>query len=217
MNLSSQFTVLIGSCARGTHEATSDLDIVRIGHHQEIARNWLPQAERALGPISFIDYEQEEFMRLHRQGSLFLHHIFQEGIVLGGPHDTWAELCDGFIVCDDFKDQIEEQRDLLLWICDPIAFENAELALLSHTFRILKNLSIFSLAQRRQYIFEKREALSAFLPGLRSDDVENLLAANMIFERNQPDESLQPNTLEQSNLSELLRRITNELNAVGVL
>lgn len=207
-----QFTILIGSCARGTHGPNSDLDVVRVGHETDIPRTKFPQAAFVSGPVTFIDYDEATFQRLHQQGSLFLHHIFREGVLIQGSEDSWRLLSETFNVRPDFSVEIAEYVSLYRWLNDPGQFENAEEPLLSHLFRVLKNIAIFALAERQIYVFEKRDVLSRFLPGLPKEDIDLLIDANMAFERNLCDLKVPTDKLAQEFLTGLFKRIDREID-----
>jgi hypothetical protein len=128
-----------------------------------------------------------------------------------GSDKDWRILRAGFSVRRDFSDEIEENVELYNWLNDPAQFENAEYPLLSHMFRVLKNLSIFALAQKQIYIFEKRDALAKFLPGVAIDDIDLLIKANVAFERNQSNANIAASKLAQRSIYDLFGRIDFEL------
>lgn len=76
--------ILFGSASRGDYSGTSDLDLLLITE-QKVQ----PSAVRASVPIfaqkfsmSFSIYQEGDFGRLFDDGSLFVAHILQEGVVL---------------------------------------------------------------------------------------------------------------------------------------
>jgi len=176
-----KFTVLIGSRARGTHARHSDIDIVRIGHREPVPLN-LVGAQRQ-SDISYVDYESIKFSDLYRNGSLFLHHIFTEGTLLQGRRRDWNYLKRHFKVKTNFTNEISQNRRLLRWLQNGEKFKGATMPYLSHSFRALKNLAIFSLAQKRDYVFDKRGALSKAFPRFDPEAITFLIEANDIFER----------------------------------
>jgi hypothetical protein len=181
-----QFTVLIGSCARGTGDAYSDIDVVRVGHVRPLKNAKRKTLANSDGPVSYIDYDVASFESLYGAGSLFLHHIFTEGKLLDGNPSQWTELAEGFSVTKDLRNEIREQLGLCTWLAQPEGFANATMPLLSHLFRALKNAAIFSLAQRGVYVYDKREALRQGWPFLTNNDIELLVAANNMYVRGVP-------------------------------
>jgi predicted nucleotidyltransferase len=176
-----KFTVLIGSRARGTPARHSDIDVVRIGHQQPIPLDLVGAHREA--EVCYIDYDSFKFSELYRNGSLFLHHIFTEGTLLRGPSRDWSFLRRHFRVKTNFTNEISQNRRLLRWLQSGEKFKGATMPFLSHSFRALKNLAIFSLAQRRDYVFDKRSALTKAFPRFDAKAITCLIKANDIFER----------------------------------
>jgi hypothetical protein len=162
--------------------------------------------------MNFVDYDQSTFLKLYHQGSLFVQHMLLEGKLVWGSADSWADLRSSFRIQKDFAEEIEEHLALYRWIKEPTEFKNAEYPLLSHAFRALKNLSIFSMAQRHTYVFEKREVLAKFLPNVPAGDIELLINANRIYERNLESSAIPLEAMTQSALSELFHRIDRALD-----
>lgn len=159
----------------------SDIDVVRIGHRQPISLDLIGGHRQT--DICYIDYESSKFSDLYRNGSLFLHHIFTEGTLLRGCSRDWISLKRHFKVKTNFRNEISQNRRLLRWLQSGEKFKGATMPYLSHSFRALKNLAIFSLAQRRDYVFDKRRALSKAFPRFDSTAIACLIEANDIFER----------------------------------
>ena len=156
-----QLTVLIGSFARGTPDRNSDIDIVRVGHRNRFAKSKVQCLKNAKAPISYVDYEPEAFASLYDSGSLFIHHVLNEGSLVQGDELYWAELCHSFSVSVDFSAEIREYLSLCHWLARPRMFSCAVMPLLSHMFRGLKNAAIFLLAQRGLYIYDRRCPISS--------------------------------------------------------
>jgi predicted nucleotidyltransferase len=175
------FTILIGSRARRTDDRQSDIDIVRIGHRDVTAVQC--KGSRKIRDVSYIDYDAEKFSQLYDDGSLFLYHIFSEGRLLSGDERAWTSLRTNFRVRTNFRREIAENREVLAWLQDGNQFEGATIPYLAHTCRALKNLAIFSLAQGRSYIFDKRTALRRAFPELKDEAINLLIVANNVFER----------------------------------
>jgi len=173
------FTILIGSQARCTQDRFSDVDIVRIGHTNPIAKI----GKRGVQP-SYIDYDMATFSLLYERGDLFLYHIFKEGRLLQGDQSGWALLKRNFRVGTDFGEEISRNRKFLQWLQRGSKYEGAIMPYLAHLCRALKNLAIFSLAEKRNYVFDKRKALRSAFPALSDESISLLVNANNSFERN---------------------------------
>ncbi|MGS2745056.1 hypothetical protein ACU6TU_15890 [Halomonas sp. LS-001] len=177
-----QFTLLIGSFARGTGGCGSDIDVLRIGHKRKVKR---PENIDYSLPISYVDYEFYSFNKLLDEGSLFLYHAFMEGQLLEGDIQQWNKLKKSFTVSDDFRDSIEEYVQVLTYIAAYPEYEHSPVPYLSNIFKCLKNIGIFRMASVGQYDFEKAAALMAGC-GLSDLDAKTLIKANAVFERATP-------------------------------
>jgi len=174
------YTVLIGSYARGTSRDKSDLDIVRINHLDGLDRNFIPSESTVL---SYIDYTYSAFLDLYDSGSLFLYHIFNEGKLLAGDDDSWAVLKSQFKVKSSFEKEIDEYIAILHFLNSDTLFCKLIFPYLSNMFKVIKNISIFSLAGKGLYVFEKRESISMAFPFILNEQVDALILAHDIFDR----------------------------------
>lgn len=174
------FTILIGSYARGTNRRDSDLDIVRIDHTNKLNCCCVPSS---FSNISYIDYSIGTFDELHSSGSLFLYHIFSEGKLLCGKKSEWYKLRETFNVNRSFKKEINEYLDLLVFLNSDPVFHHSIFAYLSNMFKAIKNISIFNLAEKQQYIFEKKSSILSVYSFLSGKQIDLLISANDIFER----------------------------------
>lgn len=104
-------------------------------------------------------------------------------MLLRGSRSHWKTLKDGFKVSTNFRQEISQNRNLLKWLQEGEKFKGATIPYLAHTFRALKNLAIFSLAQKRNYVFDKHTALRKAFPQLDREAITLLINANDIFER----------------------------------
>jgi hypothetical protein len=190
MNSTEHFTVLIGSCARGTDQPHSDVDVVRVGHDSELLRADLGRkglAKLAQGPTAYVDYDLATFARLFDEGSLFVHHILTEGILLDGPRSIWNAWRASFRVANSFLQETVRYSASSFWLLHPERFVHARLPFLSHLFRAMKNTAIFSLANRHTYCFEKRDCLCQAFPAMLKEDIDLLLAADAAYQRAVPE------------------------------
>lgn len=149
------FQILIGSVARNDFLNNSDIDICRIGNTQPIERkdSW------PSGPINYIDYELDVFEHLFESGSLFIMHILFEGILLKGDKEVWKDCKSNFCVKDSFNEELEEIREMTEVFHNLEMFGNRYLTLYSNLFTLIKNYSIFSLANEGIFIFNKEKAV----------------------------------------------------------
>src|SRR5690606_17095714 len=122
---------------RGTATLDSDVDILRIGHVRQVP---LPIFIPKDGVKSFIDYDQVLFTELYDSGSLFLKHVFQEGILLEGRHDEWLSIKENFKVAEVFDEEIRKYAELLLFSSAFIEYRKAVIPYLSTAFKAAKNI-----------------------------------------------------------------------------
>jgi predicted nucleotidyltransferase len=177
-----QFTILIGSYARGDATPESDVDVMRIGHQKPFIRldGICPSSH-----ISYIDYDWHDLMKLHSQGSLFLHHSFTEGRLLLGSESEWNKLKASFSVATRHAESIAEYVELLTYIDSYPGYEDAYLPYLSNVFKAVKNIGIFRLAESGTYFFDKKTALTLGC-GIAEPTSRILQAANNCYERAAP-------------------------------
>ena len=178
----SEFTILIGSFARGTGTQISDLDILRVGHNRSIQR---PSNIDECIPVSYVDYEMDTFLKLHGDGSLFLYHAFYEGILLEGNKTIWMKYKNCFSVAEDFTASIQEYLEVLSYIDNYPEYEKSVLPFLSNIYKCLKNIGVFRLASEKNYQFDKSLALEKGC-GLDQETTKILVQANSVFERTTP-------------------------------
>jgi predicted nucleotidyltransferase len=202
-----KFTILIGSLARRTQNSSSDIDVVRIGH-KESTKLKIQSKNQA---VSYIDYDIDKFMELHERGSLFLYHVFNEGLLLDGNATAWQWLKDHFRVSTDFRQEISQNRKFLKWLQTGTKYQGAVVPYLAHTCRALKNLAIFSLAQERKYVFDKGRALRKAFPRLSDDVIALLVDASNSFER-LPWRPLSRAPVDQNAIGQLNRQIAAAVN-----
>jgi hypothetical protein len=133
--------------------------------------------------VSYIDYTIEEFSELHGKGSLFLQHMFLEGVLLDGSVESWNSYEKTFRPQTDFKREIGEYIEVLAFLTSNTAHSNAKIAFVFHVFRCLKNVAIFELAQKGVYVFDKSKSLELVFPELPRDLLKLMMDAEDIFER----------------------------------
>lgn len=149
------FIILIGSVARNEFSANSDIDICRININKVVERK--PQWPN--GPIVYIDYDIETFNHLYEIGSLFLLHILCEGILLEGDKAQWEKYKKSFKVKENFQEEIDSIIDIIEVFDNIDIFGNKYLSMYSNLFTIVKNFSIFFLANSNKYVFDKKKAV----------------------------------------------------------
>jgi len=119
---------------------------------------------------------------MYKNGSLFLYHVFYEGILLNGDKASWESLKNNFIVSNNFYDEIEEYQSVLDYLCKYPSYEEAYIPYLSNMFKVLKNLSIFYLANDGIYEFDKGKVLQKHY-GFDKYQCSLLIESNNSFER----------------------------------
>ncbi|MCL6604157.1 MAG: hypothetical protein K6T94_14920 [Paenibacillus sp.] len=151
------YVILIGSVARDDFETESDIDICRINNFNNIEK--LPFWPN--GPISYIDYEFTDFMHLYNLGSLFIFHMFREGTLLLGNNSDWNKLKFNFKVQQNFHEELLNIKNITEIFKNIEIFGGKYLSMYSNFYTLIKNFSIFFLADNKIYNFNKKKAISA--------------------------------------------------------
>lgn len=171
------YTILIGSVAKNEQKQESDIDIVRIDNENIIERNH----DWPLGPINYIDYDFETFMKLYDMGSLFIYHIIHEGKLLEGSVDNWNCIQEKFSFTDNYEEELYNISDVIEYAFNYKIYGKTFLAFYSNAFTLLKNFSIFYLAHRNIFEFNKETAFNLVFGG----SYYNVLYKSYnVFERN---------------------------------
>jgi hypothetical protein len=149
------YIILIGSVARNDFSKNSDIDICRINSKNEISRRpgW-PN-----GPINYVDYDIDVFEHLFNIGSLFIYHILHEGNLIDGNQYIWKNYKANFTTKTDYSEELASLRSLNHIFDNIELFGNKYLTLFSNFFTIIKNFSIFYLASKNQFFFNKEKAI----------------------------------------------------------
>lgn len=176
-----KFVLLIGSAARKETTRRSDVDIVEIGEPFD----WVPPVEMKIDAerISKVKYTNKRFRQLHKQGSLFLLHIFNEGKLLVGDPKSWRDLRGKFHVKKKFSREIARSRAVLNFLISDEENAAAPIAFLSNSLRALKQMAIYRLAEAGIYVFDKRKAILKFHTWIPKDILEAMLEAEFIISR----------------------------------
>jgi hypothetical protein len=170
------FLVLSGSVARGDYSKDSDIDVCRIDCTCEVSRDF----EWPSGPINYIDYTLDEFERLYCRGSLFIFHILYEGILIKGDEKNWNMLKLNFICQDNFDEELTKIINTFDTFDNIEIFGGKYLTMYSNLFTLVKNYSIFYLAKKRLFVFNKEKAVKTIFGDFYFD---MLMASYNYFER----------------------------------
>jgi hypothetical protein len=155
---SPNFAVLVGSCARGDQESTSDCDVLLCGIKEaQVDTGLLPVNPQMV--VNYISYDAAEFMEQFDAGSLFLQHAFSEGHILIGDICDWNNLRGRFVVTRDFSTQLADIQDATLLLSKVQIFGGCFLTPLVSAFSHVKNASMYALARRGVYEFHKEECI----------------------------------------------------------
>lgn len=170
------FQIVIGSVARNDFSKNSDIDICRIGTVKEVKR----ESSWPSGPINYIDYELDVFEHLYETGSLFIMHILSEGVLIEGNEEEWEKYKSSFKIKNNFNDEIEDILDMTNLFDNLEMFGNKYLTFYSNFFIFIKNYSIFTLANKGIYIFNKEKVIKKVFGDYH---FQLLLDSNNYFER----------------------------------
>lgn len=198
------FAVLFGSVSRGDYTKNSDIDILLYNYPEEKAKQKIELINLPDFPVNFVVYDEEMFWKFHTEGSLFLHHIFEQGKLIDGNDLKWNEIKQSFIVKKSFQEEINKiKREVLVY--QQLGFLNGfYLSALVNIYPLLKNYCIFTLANQGVYEFNKRKCIK--LKVADDNKSENLLQLQGFYDYSVRglDISLEvsPNSLVAKNLVE---------------
>lgn len=163
-----KFTIIIGSYARGDANSNSDIDICRIGHNKafDISKTILKDNKLNPSYISYVDYSEEDFVKLYNQGSLFLYHALNEGILVNGDSFCWNNYVKNFKVQTDFRPNISRIKETIDFMSNVEMYGGKFLYAYANLFVALKNMCIFLLAHNKQYEFNKEKCFEIAMPEL---------------------------------------------------
>lgn len=89
--------------------------------------------------------------------------MLHEGRLISGDKEMWLQLQKGFAVQRNFSKELEEISLVTEFLSNVDIFGGRFLTPLVNAFTELKNASIFSLAHRGVYVFEKTKCLQLSL------------------------------------------------------
>lgn len=177
---SKSYVVLIGSFARGNPTKKSDVDLVTIGGRDidQIAAKF-PENRR----INWTRYTLPQFEKLYHQGNLFVFHVLREGRLLQGDVKEWSRLVKKFRVRTQFKREINKNEKVISFLLSDRENLKSPVAFLANFLRAIKQVAIFRLAERGEYVFAKREAIMKIYSWIPSHIITAMLDAEYILAR----------------------------------
>lgn len=161
------FIVVFGSVARGDSHKNSDLDILLIESDIDKADSILKIYDLPDLTVNYIKYDYALFKKYHDMGSLFLHHIFEQGILLSGNEVEWSECKKQFRLKDNFDDEINRIKSDIEIYSDISIFNGMFYSPLANAFPMMKNYCIFMLANAGIFEFNKVKCIKMMI---ESDD-----------------------------------------------
>ena len=163
---------IIGSVARHDMNASSDLDVLILTDKNIRSALFYqtPAIQQQSLPISVITYSPKDFLKFWQEGSLFVHHVLQEEILVWDD-GTFKEIASrAFHLKEDFSDDIQEQFDKLKTFRNPRAFNGIFTHVYARLWSIYRNIVLFSLAQCCKPEFNKKKHLTFFIVCIRTCD-----------------------------------------------
>jgi len=204
------YIVLIGSVSQNEFSENSDIDICRIGTFEEVNR----RLDWPSGPVNYIDYTYDDFIKLYNQGSLFIYHIMHDGVLLKGNSSKWLNLVNQFKFIDTYGEEADELREIILELLDIKIYGGTYLSFYSNIFTLLKNFSIFTLAHNNIFEFNKQRAFTRIFDEKYFDI---LFAAYCIFERNICQDKYNYEFNDENHALEIASYIKKELRDENVI
>ncbi len=157
------FVVIFGSVARGDSNKNSDIDVLLINYDSNDADYILSKCNLPDLPINYIEYDLSKFEKYFNMGSLFLYHIFNQGLLLYGNEEKWSEYGNKFRLKNNFDEEINKIKSDIEVYNDISIFNNRFYLPLVNIYPMLKNYCIFSLANMGVYEFNKVECIKKMI------------------------------------------------------
>ena len=104
INNSEQFIIIFGSIARNDYTENSDVDILTINIEKNLAEKYINNIKIPNFPHNYVEYNSETFSMFYNSGSLFLYHIFTQGVLIHGDIEKWKLIKNNFNVKKNFKE-----------------------------------------------------------------------------------------------------------------
>jgi hypothetical protein len=149
------FVVVFGSVARGDSNKNSDLDILLIESDTDKANSILEKQDLPNLPVNYVNYSHDLFKKYYDMGSLFLHHIFEQGVLLSGSELEWSKYKEQFKLKNNFNDEINKIKSDIEVYSDISIFNGMFYSPLANAFPMMKNYCIFTLANAGIFEFNK--------------------------------------------------------------
>jgi predicted nucleotidyltransferase len=155
---------LFGSYARGDQSVLSDIDLLILSDNPKSMSPIYNKLKKLNlpNPLSLVVYSPVDFAKFWNDGSLFVHHIISEGILLYDDEVIEKLQQKGFFLKNEFYDDIKAQADRLDLFRDDRRFDGIFINVFARLFSIYKNIVFFSLANRGCPIFNKSIAFNRF-------------------------------------------------------
>ncbi len=163
INNSEQFIVIFGSIARNDYTENSDVDILTINIEKHLAEKYINNINIPNFPHNYVEYDSETFTMFYNSGSLFLYHIFTQGMLIHGNIKKWQLLKNNFNVKEDFKEEILKIKEEASAYSNIKIFDNHFTSAISNLYPMIKNLCIFSLANKGIYEFNKDKCITLYI------------------------------------------------------
>lgn len=143
-------TFLIGSYARGDISDLSDVDILVVTSSQKSKHGFIRdlRCDFDKNLVSIIKYPSHILQKHWSEGSLFTYHLRNEARCYYAEGDVLNFMKTEFRLKDNFSEDIGAQRKTLSVYQPANLFDDSTVFFTSQLFLLLKNVAIFSLADR---------------------------------------------------------------------
>lgn len=174
------FIVVFGSVARRDSHKNSDIDILLIQSDIDKFESMLETYDLPDFPVNYIKYDYTLFKKYYDMGSLFLHHIFEQGILLSGDEIEWSKYKKQFRLKANFYDEINRIKSDIEVYNDISIFNGMFYSPLANIFPMMKNYCIFTLANAGIFEFNKVKCIKKLIAS--GDTISDFLLLQSFYD-----------------------------------
>ena len=214
INNSEQFIIIFGSIARNDYTENSDVDILTINIEKNLAEKYINNIKIPNFPHNYVEYNSEIFSMFYNSGSLFLYHIFTQGVLIHGDIEKWKLIKNNFNVKKSFKEEILKIKEDTTTYSNIKIFNNHFTSAISNLYPMIKNLCIFSLANKGIYEFNKDKCITLYINDKSLIDAIN--KAKTLYNYSEKSINIPniENTIPNKEREKIIKKIYDEINRI---
>lgn len=214
INNSEQFIIIFGSIARNDYTENSDVDILTINIEKNLAEKYINNIKIPNFPHNYVEYNSETFSMFYNSGSLFLYHIFTQGVLIHGDIEKWKLIKNNFNVKKNFKEEILKIKEDTTTYSNIKIFDNHFTSAISNLYPMIKNLCIFSLANKGIYEFNKDKCITLYINDESLIDAINQAKTLYNYSEKSINTPNIENIIPNKEREKIIKKIYDEINRI---